>query len=386
VNRRDRFPLAVLVVLAVLWSSTIPARSQEPEPSFRITAERWAEAERLFRTDPHWLGGDGASSVDLGKGRILWLFGDSFIDSTGARSRRSASIVRNSVAIQNGYEPETARMTFSWKILGNRPRSFFREDGIEWFWPGSGIRMGDVLLVFLVKVCRADNALGFEPSGWKAVLIPNPDSPPSLWGMKYPEIPRTGRVLVGSASVLVLDGYLYAFGSDGRGQAVHAVRWQLADAAGGRLTSPEWWMGPGRGWVRAMPPNAEPVPVFTGGQVEFTIHYEPDLKGFIQVQTLSLADPCLAVRFARGLGQPWSPPECFYQPPERSARGLLIYAGKAHKVLAGAEIAFTYAVNTTGMERLMNDMDIYYPVVLKGAFILDPQGEPREETPVGEPE
>ncbi|HPA85343.1 MAG TPA: hypothetical protein PLJ30_11090, partial [Deltaproteobacteria bacterium] len=29
-------------------------------------AERWDEADRLFRNDDRWLGGDGAASIDLG--------------------------------------------------------------------------------------------------------------------------------------------------------------------------------------------------------------------------------------------------------------------------------------------------------------------------------
>lgn len=336
----------------------------------------------MFRGDPRWLGGDGASSVDLGSGRVLWLFGDSLIDLSGSGSRRNATVVRNSVAIQTGYRPETARMSFSWKMQGNRPRAFFGEENGEWFWPGSGIRTGDVLLIFLVKVGRADNALGFEPTGWKAVLVPNPDSAPSLWGMRNPRVPPAGKVLIGSASVLVLEDFLYAFGSDMKGASVHAVRWPLAFAASGDLARPQWWMGPSRGWVVNPARNEKPVPVFHGGQVEFSVHYEPDIKCFIQVQTLSLADPCLAIRFSESFFHPWSQPVCFYQPPERSSRGLLLYAGKAHKVFEGADLAFTYAVNTTSAERLMTDMEIYYPVVLKGAFITGPRVE-TDDAPSG---
>jgi hypothetical protein len=46
------------------------------------------------------VGGDGASSVDLGDGRILWLFGDSWIDPAGPGVRQGARMVSNSVAIQ----------------------------------------------------------------------------------------------------------------------------------------------------------------------------------------------------------------------------------------------------------------------------------------------
>ena len=377
---------AVLCVLVLCLAGLLHAQEKPSGIAFHLSAQPWEEAGKLFRTDPHWLGGDGASSVDLGDGRVLWLFGDSFIDLTGSGSRRKATIVRNSVAIQTGYKPETARMSFSWKVLGNRPRSFFREEGEEWFWPGSGIRIRDVLLIFLVKVGRADNDLGFEATGWKAVLVPNPDSTPTLWGMRHTVKPKSCGILVGSASALVLDGFLYAFGSDTKGQSVHAVRWPLADASAGDLSRPQWWMGPDRQWVRNLSRHERPLPVFQGGQVEFTVHYEADLKGFIQIQTLSLADPCLAMRFTEDVSRPWSQPECFYQPPERSSRGLLLYAGKAHKVFEGADLSFTYAVNTTSAERLMSDMEIYYPVVLKGSFSSKSRHEIKDARPERVPE
>ncbi len=69
-------------------------------------AERWDEADRLFRNDDRWLGGDGANRS---RGRqVLWLFGDSFIGRGYSRDRRSAVVVRNTVAVQRGYDPSRA--------------------------------------------------------------------------------------------------------------------------------------------------------------------------------------------------------------------------------------------------------------------------------------
>jgi len=104
--------------------------------------------------------------------------------------------------------------------------------------------------------------------------------------------------------------------------------------------------------------------------VEFTVHYEPRIKGYLQVQTLSLLDSCLAVRSSASLAGPWSEPTCIYQPPEKNSPGLLLYAGKAQKAFIGADLAFTYAVNTTDKDRILDDMGIYYPKVLKGKITL----------------
>jgi hypothetical protein len=358
--------VAVWIILALLPGLPVHAGQDQEGPGFKVSLKRWDAAERLFRSDSRWLGGDGASSVDLGRARALWLFGDSFIDASGKGSRRDAEMVRNSIAIQSGRDPRTASMKFFWKTNNGRPASFFPEEDKEWLWPGSGSLARGVLIIFLVKVRASESELGFKPSGWNALLVDNPSTSPGRWRPRPLVCPRTGRVLVGSSSILVRDGFLHAFGTDWKDNAVYLVRWPLHDVCRGRLLRPQWWMGVSGGWALSLPENARPMPVFTGAQVEFTVHYEPGLKGFLAVQTLSLTEPCLSVRFSPVLTGPWTAPRCIYQPGEKDTPGLLVYAGKAHKVFSGTKTAFTYAVNTLDQERILNDRDIYYPRVLWG--------------------
>lgn len=54
-------------------------------PCFEAAA--WREADALFRGDPYWRGAGVASSVELGAGRTLWLFGDTWIHPTGRGTR-----------------------------------------------------------------------------------------------------------------------------------------------------------------------------------------------------------------------------------------------------------------------------------------------------------
>jgi hypothetical protein len=82
--------------------------SAEVPSSDLIQATPWTEADALFRSDPRWLGSDGAYSIDLGDGRVLWLFGDTFISTSFLNTRRLAKMIRNSVGVQTGYEPSTA--------------------------------------------------------------------------------------------------------------------------------------------------------------------------------------------------------------------------------------------------------------------------------------
>ena len=352
----------------------LQAGQKQQDVGVSVSAKPWEEAQRLFHSNPHWLGGDGASSVDLDGERVLWLFGDSFINEGDSKSRFDAALVRNSIAVQSGRNPAKAAMRFFWRIRKGKPASYFQEEGKEWFWPGSGATMKSTLIIFLVKVRESKGELGFEPSGWKAVLIAETGKDPNRWNARYLPCPPSRRILVGSSSTLIVDGYLYAFGTDWKDNSVYLVRWPLRDACKGDLSQPRWWMGGIDKWMEGKPSEPKPVPVFTGGQVEFSVHYEPRIKRFLQIQTLSLQNPCLAVRSSSGLTGPWTLPVCFYQPPEKSLPGMLIYAGKAHKVFKGADLAFTYAVNTTDKKKFLDDMAVYYPVVLKGKVSMTGRG------------
>ena len=97
----------VCVGVLVLVSCTPPATPVpapvQPLSSELIQVEPWPEADTLFRSNPRWMGSDDAYSIDLGDGRTLWLFGDTFISRTFLNTRRLSTMIRNSVAIQSGY-------------------------------------------------------------------------------------------------------------------------------------------------------------------------------------------------------------------------------------------------------------------------------------------
>src|SRR5579883_2953854 len=113
------------------------------------TAAEWTEANALFQNDPDWLGADGAYSVDLGGGRVLWVFGDTFVAKDGSRDRGNAYFIRNSVAIQTGYNPAAATISFHWgSAADGTPASFYLEQNGIWYWPAGGARLGDRLILF----------------------------------------------------------------------------------------------------------------------------------------------------------------------------------------------------------------------------------------------
>ncbi len=363
--------MALTIAFLPLCSEVYAAggESDHAAKSFRIETQRWIEAEKIFRSDPHWLGGDGAASIDLGKGRVLWLFGDSFIDLSGTGSRRSSTLVRNSLAIQTGYDPCNASMKFYWNMHDGTPSAFFAYNGRNWYWPASGIKLGKHLIVFLMEIKTAGNELGFEACGWKAVWIDNPQEEPDQWNLTCLISPQRHGLIVGSGNPLLEKGFLTVCATDGNDRAVYLVRWPERSAGNGTLTSPEWWTGHKTGWVRGRNDKLEPI--ISDGQMEFTVEYQPRLERYLQIQTLSVMNPCLAVASSASVTGPWSAQACFFTSHEQGSPELLIYAGKSHPALKGADMVFTYVVNTTKEDRLLNDMSIYYPAMLKGRIVSD---------------
>jgi len=177
--------------------------------------------------------------------------------------------------------------------------------------------------------------------------------------------PQKDNLIVGTANPLLVNGFLHVFATDAKDRAVYLVRWRKSSVSIGTLTSPQWWTGERAGWVGPRG-AAKPASIMAQGQMEFSVEYAPRLKGYVQIQTLSIVNPCVALSFAESLTGPWSEQECFFTPPEQGLPGFLIYAAKSHPMLKGADMVFTYVVNTTREDRLLQDMSIYFPIMLKG--------------------
>lgn len=338
-----------------------------------------ARADRLFRNDPHWIGGDGAYSVDLGDGRVLWLFGDSFINTDGKSTRSGANLVHNCIGIQDGADPQTASIEYAWRDgADGKPAAFFqpRQDDGSWLWPGHGARLDDGgLVLFMMRirgtgVDEGGDALGFRESGWEAVYIDNPDAPPAQWNMHWMDTPEHElAVMAGAGGVLREGGYLYAFGTDdgAADKPLHAARWREEDVGNKDLSRMEWWCGDKDGW-RVLDDDAEatPEPLFSHGQTEQSIHRDAKTGTFICIQSEKFGEADIVMRTADALEGPWSAPEKLHAPPKTGRDGRVIYAAKAHPQLCeDGDIVLTYVTNTLDFEELFKDPDVYYPRFVK---------------------
>ncbi len=323
----------------------------------------WAEADALFQRDRHWVGGDGAYSIDLGEGRVLWMFGDSWIDSSGRGSRAEATMVSNSLAIQRGYDPSTADIEFFWRSAADRPAAYFPDVDDRRYWPGHGVRIGDRLLLFLMEVQSREDGLGFEVVDWRAVFVRNPGHDPDEWDLQWLDGPTNDmRVIVGSGGVVTKDGFVYAFSSQepNARHDVYLVRWPESDVRDGRLERMEWWAGDA-GWLAHGDREHAPTPVFRNGQTEFTIHYDEATHVFVEIQTMGFGKAAVVRRTATKLTGPWSMPDTIFTPAQQAFPQILIYQGKAHPHLVGARLVVTYCTNSMDFADHLSEPWLYYP-------------------------
>ena len=363
-------------------------------------AEPWPAASARFHDNPGWLGADSAYSIDLDDTHVLWLFADTFLDPTadGTRENGPNYFIRNSLGMQSG--PDRARshdlsqssLRFYWgPVDQGAPTSFFHDvDGSErWLWPLHGARLpGGELLLFRMRVVKESGGFGFRVDSWDALAIDDPLAAPDSWQPRIIHAPeqRFGKLL--GTSVLLSGEYLYAYGVENQGadHAVYLARWKLTTLAHlphGALDDPEWWTGAAFVAQSALPEGALPGALFQDGQVEISVHYEPERQRFVELQMQGLfvsdARTQLGLRSAARPEGPWSALDPFYRPAESSlpnATDLAAYAGKAHPEQRGAELVLSYVVND--LKRFPPQDAVYYPQVLKLSYprTADDAGSP----------
>lgn len=337
---------------------------------FSLAASAWPEADHLFRSNPLWLGGDVAYSVDLGNGRVLWLFGDSFIAERPGETRRQSAFVHNSIAIEKGRDPARASIAFYWPMKNGQPAEFLPNEGNVWLWPSDGIRIGSKLLLFFSRV-RSDsskNSLGFRSAGWTAFLVDNPDSNPSSWTLRRVKTKANRwRISLGDG-VEQLGDFVYAFGSLGDGSGDFLARWRVNDAERGDLSSPEWWCGSNEGWLVDGNGHIRPAVVIPNAASEFAIQWDSKLHKFIEVESVGFGASDIGMRWAESLEGPWSKPMIIYHPPESNRPDAFVYAAKLHPGILGADVVITYAANSSHDQILAKDMNIYFPRFVKLNF------------------
>lgn len=320
----------------------------------------------FFSKDKIWRGADGASSIDLGNGKILWLFSDTFIDPQGTGKRINSKMINNSIAIQEGNSLDKGKISFYHKGKQRKPKSFFELPGKTWFWTGHGILANDKLIIFLFEEKSIEADPGFEAIGWYIAMVDNPFENPLHWKIRYVKGPDTFGVIVGSSAVLKDKDYIYAYGvTEPSSHEVYLLRLPINKIGEDDIAEIEWW---NKGnWTTRKEKLLAPSPLFIG-QTEFSVHFQEDIQQYVQIQTYGWRDASLGYRLAQRPEGPWSDPVIFYK-PHLYNKGDFVYSANAHPEITADGILVTYNVNNGDFNELIQNENIYFPKLIRIKFI-----------------
>ena len=370
-DRPTHFWLGQVILLALVHIAALLAISNCLAIELNIESARWKDADQLFKRDSRWRGSDAANSIDLGNQRVLWTFGDTFIDTQSEptkRHRKHARFIRNSIAIQKGYDPTTAEFRAYWQNdTEGTPTAFFRSHGKEFYWPGGGLMLEGKLLVFLMRIRNSHEQLGFTATGWGAVLISNPHEKPSKWILQFIDAPANSLgVMIGSGSSVRQGEWVYSYGArNARHHPLYLTRLLVSDALKGYLSRLEWWNCRTKRWQKDTDESL--LPIVEHGQTEFTVHYESQFERYLLTQFKSFPRSPIVMRSSQHLTGPWSLQQLAYTPPEveKSKKNMMLYAAKAHPEQIAQGLAVTYCTNNTELKTVVNDESVYYPKFIR---------------------
>ncbi len=192
----------------------------------------------VFRQTNHWAAGDVATTIPLSDGRVLWLFGDSYINQFDPASGTLPGLfnARNAILLQNTNDLMHPETLCHFEL---RDKSFFRPpipgSPEVWpcFWPANGFQSGDTVYVYLTELQKTPDGgmWGFKAIGqyWAKMSFP---------GLKvtgYTELPSFNGISFSCGFVRdEQSGFTYAFGDrhHGIGSDVFVARFPTANPEG----------------------------------------------------------------------------------------------------------------------------------------------------------
>jgi hypothetical protein len=345
-----------LLTLALLPTDFPPA---QPAPEWNA---------RFTRTSG-WIGGDGAYSVAVTPQRTVWLFSDTWIGDVKDGKRTNATIVNNTVAVQEGHGDQAKVEFVVAQGKDGKPAALIvPADGHGWFWLFHGACVEGKLYLFLAQIEKTNDpgVFGFRQIGMWLGIVANPLDHPTAWKVEQRKLPCTvfssERSLCFGNAVLCEGDHLYIYGIDenpkrGGGNKhlvvarVHAK--DVADFAAWRFFRDGAWSEDFRHATR----------LADGLANECSVSFLPGRKQYVAVYTERGLSPRIVARTAPSPTGPWSTPTVLYHCPEASwDRNIFCYAAKAHpEISAEGELFITYATNSFDFWQVARDARLYWP-------------------------
>ncbi len=399
---RSRRVTALAFVLAILIAPSMRVDAGDEPALARVTPD--AEWNAVFDRTEGWTGADCAGSVDLGDGRTLWMFGDTWV----GKRQPGAQMVNNSIAVHPTDKsapwrpPDPRRVQFVWGPRDKNgketawavppPIPGDAASAHDWLWCNGGGVVGGTrdgqrprLIVFFFRVRSDPHGKGvwaFTTVGTCFAVIDNVADPPERWRPNVYDMPRLSINIHderGKRLRLVGDDKEFLWGMSASreksvsDEASHVLVFGTLNKKGEWDTSlvlartPSAKIGfeffAGKDWRPEIESSAKPI---AGGLVsEFSVEEVSTRNGPIWV--LIQSEPFLGKHiFARTAPKPegpWSERRMIYTVPDVAAsRAYFTYAAKGHAPLSRpGELLVTYLVNSQNFADVVCDTTIYHP-------------------------
>jgi len=378
-SKNNSLIMIILVCIIILLSiSPTSAMSGEIAENKGFVVEKIPQYKAFFKRKEGWTGADGDYTVTLSKNKILWLYGDTWVGKIENGKHIDSMMVNNSIAIQQGKDPENAKIEFYWKKdKKGKHRAFITPaDGKGWYWFYDGVRVKNGLYLFLMQIDRTDekSAFSFKSIGNWVAHVSNPDDPPEKWKIKQHKIPfstfsENSLRQFGSA-IMKHEDYVYIYGVEEERKEKALKRYMIVARARSGLMGnfDSWEFYTEKGWGDDYK-NCKRI--LDDIANEYSVSYLPEMKKFILIFSESGLSPWVVMSSSKIPNGLWKKPERIYKCPEfNEKKGIFCYAAKAHPQLSTSknELIISYITNMYDFEQLKNDASLYWPLFIKIVF------------------
>ncbi len=389
---------AITALLAMAGCTALQAQEKSSPPELPgKPAPQW---DAIFARKKGWTGADGCYSVELGAGRTLWLYSDTWVGTVAeGKHAKGSHLVNNSIGLQpttaEGKPPKHDSLEFFWGKpgKGGKPRAWIEPDlpvraddpqaaGKSWYWLLDGCMItppvgGKKLLVFLMHMDRKKEGgagvFNFRMLGGALAVIPNPLDAPSQWKISQavnPHSRRSGTDDISWATALYHSGsagpgepgMLYIYGiRDVKGLNKQVV---LARAPASRADDfSTWRFFTGKGWSRKSPDAVKITDQAVNEHTVENISYMGKSR-LVLVESQPVFGRHVLVRTAEKPEGPWSELKKVFLVTnlEKGKHKRFTYAGKGHAHLsAPGKLLISYVINSHNFWDMVGDASIYRP-------------------------
>jgi hypothetical protein len=380
-----RLYLALVALLLLSQCRTGPdsPRLGRSSPSLQMPATSpWsAHWEKQFQTTSGWTGGDVGRSVLLPDGRVLWLFGDSWVGPVHAgRHIAGSTMVANAIALSsklNGvwttefhYGRKADASPAAW--IRPEPRvveQFTSPNGHLIYWlTGDGFTTETgSLTLFADMVFKEEGGgtWGFESRKSVLLEIAAWSEPADSWRVSQKVVPWSGPQEEGPSlnwgiAIARECGHTFIYGRRQHGKKTALIVAKAPEDAVGDFESWRFWTADG--WSKS-PRHLEPL--FGGVSMEPSVHPWADGHGagWILLESAPGLAPRVVVRFAPSPTGPWSCPVPLIEIDSVVGKPRLFAAqAKIHPHLRQNEShLISWVVNAHDFWDIAGNADLYRP-------------------------